>query len=287
MDEAVAAINAGNKARALRLLVACTELDADNEQTWLMLASVAGSAQQAVAALERALAINPSNKGAQADLCQARLRAGLAALQGGKKLEAQDYLLQVVNADPGNEQAWLGLAAAAELAYETAAALARVVAINPTNQQASRWLAQHRARKGGSASPWRCPLCQEPAATAQGRCPSCHAVLSLADLEALLANDSVDLAQMRQAIARYEGARAAHSGFANSYWLGLAHLNAKQLAPALECLQLAARLRPDYPIFGARVKALAERFGPSQPAADGAHHSPASASGESLSSLSS
>jgi tetratricopeptide (TPR) repeat protein len=287
MDEAVAAVKAGNRVRAFRLLIACTELDEHNEQVWLLLAGVAGSAGQEVMALERALAINPNNERTRTDLCQARLRAGLAALQARNKLEAQDYLLQVVKADPGNEQAWLGLAAAAELAYETAAALARVLAINPANQQARRWLAQHRARQGGAASGWRCPLCQAPAVTAEGRCPSCQAVLTLADLEMLLANDRVDLAQMRQAIARYEGAQQTRSEFASSYWLGLAHLNAKQPAPALECLQRAARLRPDYPVFGARVRALVQRCGPSQPAEEGADQSPANASAESLSSLSS
>jgi tetratricopeptide (TPR) repeat protein len=287
MEEAEAAVKAGNKVRALRPLLAYTELDAHNERAWLLLAGVAGSAAQAVAALEHALAVNPGNERTQADLCQARLRAGMAALQAGNKLEAQNYLLQVVKADPDNEQAWLGLAAAAELAYETAAALARVVAINPSNEQAGRWLAQHRARQGGAASPWRCPLCQAPADTPQGRCPSCQAVLSLADLDSLWANDRVDLAQVRQAIARYEGARQTRSEFASAYWLGLAHLNAKQLVPALRHLLVAMRLRPEYTVFGARVRALVERCRPRQASAEGgADHSPARASGESLSSLS-
>jgi tetratricopeptide (TPR) repeat protein len=259
MDEAVAALTAGNKAKAQRLLLAFTELDPRSEHAWLLLADVAPRPRQTVAALLRALAINPGNGRARECLRGARLEAGLASLRDGNKREARQHLLRVVAEDWRNERAWLALGAAADLVQDTVTALEQVLAINPANPQARQWRAQHQGRQAGAGSPCRCPLCRSASAAVHGRCPSCQAVLSLGNLDAILDNHRADQKQMREAIAHYEAERRNRSEFASYYWLGLAYLNANRPGPGTRCLRVAAKLRPDYPVFRCVVRRLAKR----------------------------
>jgi tetratricopeptide (TPR) repeat protein len=259
MEEALAAIAAGKRRRAFRLLAAATELEPREEQAWSLLAGVATRTQQVLTALQRVVALNPTNESARRRLRSARLEAGLAALRAGNKPLARRHLLRVVAEDAHNQKAWLNLAAAAEFALESALALEQVLVLNPSSEPAHRWLTKHRARQARPGSPWCCPLCQSEATEAQVRCQRCQAVLSLGDLEAVVTNDRANQELMRQAIARHEAGRRQRSRFLPYYWLGLAYLNAKRFGPALHCLRVAAKLRPELAIFRARVRALAAR----------------------------
>jgi serine/threonine-protein kinase len=259
MEEALAAIAAGKRQRAFRLLAAATELEPREEQAWSLLAGVATRPKQVLAALRRVVALNPRNESARRRLRSARLEAGLAALRAGNKPQARRHLLRVVADDAQNQKAWLNLAAAAEFALESAIALEQVLVLNPGSEPALRWLAKHRARQARPGSPWSCPLCMSEASEAQVRCQRCQAVLSLGDLEAVVTNDRANQELMRQAIARYEAGRRQRSRFLPYYWLGLAYLNTKRVGPALHCLRVASKLRPDLAIFRARVRALAAR----------------------------
>ena len=70
------------------------------------------------------------------------LQLGIKAAQAKHKTEAYQLLSQVVRRDPSNEQGWLWLAAVASTPQESLDAFTRVLAINPTNEQArvgQRW----------------------------------------------------------------------------------------------------------------------------------------------------
>lgn len=61
---------------------------------------------------------------------------GVMALLRGDKEQAQELLLQVVEADEENEEAWLWLSGAVDTADDQMIALENVLALNPDNQYA-------------------------------------------------------------------------------------------------------------------------------------------------------
>ena len=70
------------------------------------------------------------------------LQLGIKAAQAKHKTEAYQLLSQVVRRDPSSEQGWLWLAAVAPTPQESLDAFTRVLAINPSNEQArvgQRW----------------------------------------------------------------------------------------------------------------------------------------------------
>jgi tetratricopeptide (TPR) repeat protein len=68
------------------------------------------------------------------------LKQGIAALKAGRKAEARDLLMQVVEQDERNEMAWLWLSGAVETEEERRICLENALAINPNNSGAQRGL---------------------------------------------------------------------------------------------------------------------------------------------------
>jgi len=64
----------------------------------------------------------------------------MAAAKAKRDDEARDLLIQVLRADPDNEQAWLELAGVLSDLDQTIACLQRVLELNPDNAQAKEWL---------------------------------------------------------------------------------------------------------------------------------------------------
>ena len=64
---------------------------------------------------------------------KAALQQAIAAARGGRKAEARQLLQQILQANPGHEQAWLWLSAAVETETERIKCLKRVLALNPDN----------------------------------------------------------------------------------------------------------------------------------------------------------
>ncbi len=153
----VALAKGGDKAKAREALRQAVELDPANESAWLWLASVAESAQEALAALERVLALNSANEQARSAAHAARLQLGVMAARSGKKPRARALLRLVVSAEPNNELAWMWLANVAETPAEAASCLDKVLAVNPDNALARSTLERCRAsvavRPGGAAAP--------------------------------------------------------------------------------------------------------------------------------------
>lgn len=74
---------------------------------------------------------------------------GAVALQAGDKARAQELLLQVVQVDENNAEAWLWLSGAVDDIEDCQIALENVLAIDPDNAAARQGLAWIAAQRRG------------------------------------------------------------------------------------------------------------------------------------------
>jgi hypothetical protein len=79
VQEGIAAIKAGRKDDARRILVRATELDERNEQAWLWLSACVDTPEEQQICLENVLSINPGNQKAQRGLEAIKKQAGSSA----------------------------------------------------------------------------------------------------------------------------------------------------------------------------------------------------------------
>src|SRR5665213_638224 len=165
VKQGVALARAGDKSRARPLLRQAVEHDPANEPAWMWLASVAESPQEALATLERVLALNPDHEQARSAAHAARLKVGVAAAKALKKGRARELLHIVVAAEPNNELAWMWLANIAESPAEAVTCLEKVLAINPDNDLA-------RSTYERCQSSARLARLAAPAAIAAGAAPA-------------------------------------------------------------------------------------------------------------------
>lgn len=73
------------------------------------------------------------------------LRKGIEAAQSGDRAEARSFLLNVTDADPDNESAWLWLASISEYPEELLVFLNNVLRVDPSNERALEWAASTKA----------------------------------------------------------------------------------------------------------------------------------------------
>jgi len=76
---------------------------------------------------------------------------GAVALRAGDRQRALDLLMQVVEIDEENEQAWLWLSGAVDNIDDQQIALENVLTLNPHNELARRgleWIAAQKQRQG-------------------------------------------------------------------------------------------------------------------------------------------
>lgn len=69
------------------------------------------------------------------------LQSGIKAAQAGNRNEARQMLVQVTEAEPRNETAWLWMASISEYPEELIIFLNNVLSINPNNARAIEWMA--------------------------------------------------------------------------------------------------------------------------------------------------
>ena len=82
---------------------------------------------------------------------KALLEEGIAAAKAGQKERARQCLMQVVEADENDEQAWLWLSGVVESLEDKQVCLENILALNPDSDLAKRglaWIAQQRAEQG-------------------------------------------------------------------------------------------------------------------------------------------
>jgi len=68
------------------------------------------------------------------------LQRGIALAKAGRREEARDILLQVVEQDERNESAWLWISGVVDTDDDKAIALENVLTLNPNNEWARRGL---------------------------------------------------------------------------------------------------------------------------------------------------
>ncbi len=93
------------------------------------------------------------------------LQQGIEAARAGRREEARDLLMKVVEADERNEQAWLWLAGLVEDPDDMRTCLENVLELNPDNAKARQGLAWIEERYGPRAHPdAHAPAAAEPVA---------------------------------------------------------------------------------------------------------------------------
>ena len=92
--------------------------------------------------------VTPQPEHAQVAPVQERglLQQAIVAARAGRKTEARQMLEQILQANPGQEQAWTWMATVVETDAQRVECLQRVLAINPDNAAARKVLAQFQAR---------------------------------------------------------------------------------------------------------------------------------------------
>jgi len=262
-QEGVEAARSGNKPRAQSLLRAVTELESGHGEAWIWLASTSDSPQAAVDSLEKAVAIDPANQHAVTRLRMSRLQAAYAEIKIGNKTRAREYLGPVIREEPSNEQAWMGMAVAAENPVEAIDALEQILSINPNNEKARRSLDEYRTQAGIRSQTWQCPLCSTTAPQPQNICARCRAVLTLEDPRALLSSRA-DRGLMAEAIVRLEDETAHRGDFINIFCLGMAHINIGRVDRGMPYLESATRIAPIDQHLVDQVRQLRDRIARSQ-----------------------
>ena len=103
-----------------------------------------------------------------------RLAQGIAAVKAGRKAEARELLLQVIQHDWRNEMAWLWLSAAVDTDEQRRACLKRVLATDPDND-AAKWGLEMLA-VSGDAQPLRAESPRRPVGASPGHRPALQPV---------------------------------------------------------------------------------------------------------------
>jgi twitching motility two-component system response regulator PilG len=266
LQAGIAEAKAGNKATASRHLTAVVKQEPGNELAWLWLAGVAEDPASMMTYLQRVLDINPKNERAREGMKAARLQVAIAEAKAGNKATAYGHLTKLLEQNPRHELAWQWLAAVAQSPEESLKAWKHVREINPKNERAAEAIRYYQTQEPepkpvkAEAVAWKCPLCSGPADEAQDSCKACGAVLSLADLNALLNNSSIHKDLLEKAVHHYETAIAKQPDFASYYYLGLASLNLKDLEKAALHLGHAARIKPRDRVLRTQLDVLTQRL---------------------------
>ncbi len=126
-----------------------------------------------------------------ADHASELLRRGIAAAKAGHKEEARRLLMQVVELEEKNEQAWLWLSGVVETAEDRRICLENVLALNPDNAHAQAGLAyldlqapepETAVAPAAPTAPAgeRCPRCEAEVSPSDSSCPECNLPLIVA-----------------------------------------------------------------------------------------------------------
>jgi len=106
-----------------------------------------------------------------------------------------------------------------------------------------------------------CAFCNGPVDAQAFKCGHCNAVLTLSDIESLLANPNADRDTVQQSISRMEAEWNMRDFDVHELTvLGIGHFNLRSFEKGLKYLQEGARLDPNNVILGGQINALAIRI---------------------------
>ena len=106
---------------------------------------------------------------------------------------------------------------------------------------------------------WTCPICQTEAKTAFDICPACQSMLTLDDIDMLLANEYVNEGLIRAGIQKIKRSFKFDIHAEDYYKLGLAYLNLKDLKESIAFFQASHRLDAENHFLEARIDYLIQR----------------------------
>lgn len=188
------------------------------------------------------------------------LTRAVTLVKAGQKAAAARLLRQAADLDPRNEEIWLWRAAIAPAPQDVLHFLQCVLEINPTNRKARVKIGWQQKRYISRVPIWECPFCGHVRAVFADRCPQCGGIRSLTKLDAILTNQAVVPAKLREAIERYDAVLWERPDFATLFHRGLAYLNLGRYPEAIASLQAARGLRPQDAALRKQVEAVVQRL---------------------------
>ena len=151
LNAGIKAAQEGRRAEAKNMLLQVTELDPENENAWLWLASISEYPEELLVFLNSVLKINPANeraldwvKATRTLLSKTFIQRGIDASKEVQKDFARQCFLQALVHDNQNEMAWLWLASVSDSDEEKTSHLQKVLDLNPENQMAQASLKAFR-----------------------------------------------------------------------------------------------------------------------------------------------
>jgi CheY-like chemotaxis protein len=227
----------GNRSEARHFLLNVTEVQPENEDAWLWLASISEYPEELLIFLNNVLKINPENekalewaKSTKALLAKTFVERGIKASEDDQKEFAKQCFLQAIVHDDQNELAWLWLASISEVADEKNNYLQRVLRINPENESALASLKKSKTK------------------LAKSFLEKANENVADGDIEKAL--DS-----LRESLKQAPDLEDA--------WILKSHLTSS-LNERLECFQKVLEINPNNPIAQAGVASLKAIVGKSQ-----------------------
>jgi twitching motility two-component system response regulator PilG len=106
-----------------------------------------------------------------------------------------------------------------------------------------------------------CAFCEAPVDSQAFECGSCHAVLTLSDIESLLANSQADRSAIEQSVMKMEADWNSREFSVHELTvLGIGYFNLRNFDQGFRYLQEASRLEPNNVILSGQVNSLAIRL---------------------------
>jgi twitching motility two-component system response regulator PilG len=254
----------GDKATSVQYLLQAIDYDADNEIAWMWLASLATSLEDKLAYLHRILNINPENEQVREmflttsrQLARTLAQKGIDAFHLGDIVLAHEKLQDVMDYETDIEEIWLLKAYLTDTLEEKEAFFKRVVELNPGNLTAFTTLKAIQEQIDEKNS-WRCPVCNTKEKTPFDICRVCNSIVSLDDIDFVLANDNVNDALIRDGIHNLKRSFKDDITADDYYKLGIAYLNLKDLKESAAFFQASLRLNPENGFLASKVEYMTE-----------------------------
>lgn len=192
------------------------------------------------------------------------LGKGIAAAKDGDRETAREFLTEAAELNAFGEDAWMWLASISEYPEELVAFLTNVLTINPENEQAKKWLADTEAMLGKAIVDHKldvaCPFCSAGNDASVFECASCHAAVSLSDIEAILSNTQANRETIQNAVIKMEAEwNLREFDERELTMLGIGHLNLRSYDEGLKYLNEALRLAPNNVILSGQINTIAIR----------------------------
>jgi CheY-like chemotaxis protein len=152
LNQGIKAAQSGNRLQARGLLLRATELDPQNENAWLWLASISEYPEELLGFLNHVLDINPENQRAlewktatNSLLARTFVQRGIDAVHEGQSDFAAECFQTALEHDDRNAVAWMWMASLSVSKEVKVELLERAVSIDPKNSDAREALDEAKA----------------------------------------------------------------------------------------------------------------------------------------------